>query len=123
MWDWSQVTDEGARSENMVASHLLKAVQFWTDAGLGLFDLFYLRDTNKREVDFLVTRDGAPWFLAEVKSSASGHLSNNLKYFHTQLKTPHAFQVQLKAPYVEQDCFSVNHPVMVPATTFLSQLV
>lgn len=38
--DWSLVADEGARRENMVASHLLKAVHGWTDLGLGDYDLF-----------------------------------------------------------------------------------
>ena len=35
LWDWSLVQNEGARHENFVASHLLKAVHLWTDAGLG----------------------------------------------------------------------------------------
>jgi hypothetical protein len=34
----------------MVAVHLLKAVQGWTDLGLGSFALHYLRDKLEREV-------------------------------------------------------------------------
>ena len=56
LWDWSNIEDKGARCENMVAAHLLKAVHFWQDSGLGEYDLYFLRDKEKREVDFLVTK-------------------------------------------------------------------
>ncbi len=123
LWDWSLVTDPGSRAENLVASHLLKAVEFWTDAGLGNFGLHFLRDSTKREVDFLVTRDGVPWFLAEVKTSASGRLSKSLRYYHALLGTAHAFQIILDADYIDEDCFSHSEPIKVPAVTLLSQLV
>jgi predicted AAA+ superfamily ATPase len=42
LWDWSLVDDEGHRHENLVASHLLKAVHFWTDRGFGEYGLYYL---------------------------------------------------------------------------------
>lgn len=66
-WDWSEVTDPAARFENMVASHLLKACHTWTDLGCGRFDLWYLRDKQKREVDFLITEARKPWMLVECK--------------------------------------------------------
>ena len=69
MRDWSGIKDVGARNETVVACHLLKTVETWTDLGLGEYGLFYLRDKNKREVDFLVTKENAPWFLVEVKWS------------------------------------------------------
>ena len=52
LWDWSVIRDEGKRAENFIASHLLKAVHYWTDMGLGDYGLHYLRDKLKREVDF-----------------------------------------------------------------------
>ena len=52
--DWSSVGDPGARAETFVGCHLLKAVEGWTDMGLGKFELCYLRNKEKREVDFLV---------------------------------------------------------------------
>jgi predicted AAA+ superfamily ATPase len=67
----------GQRAETFVACHLLKAVDGWTDLGLGSFELRYLRDKLKREVDFLVVRDRKPWFLVEVKTSAT-RLSDSL---------------------------------------------
>ena len=119
--DWATVSDEGKRAETMVACHLLKAVEGWTDLGLGVFELFYLRDKKKREVDFLVTRDEEPWFIAEVKKSDEA-LSPNLEYYQVCTKAQHAFQVVLDAPFVQADCFSRTSPVAVPARTFLSQL-
>lgn len=123
LWDWSLVADEGARRENLVASHLLKAVHGWTDMGLGGYDLYYLRDKAKREVDFLVTRNRRPWFLVEVKSAARRELNPNLEYFQRQTGAAHAFQIAFDLPFVESDVFSRTTPVRVPALTFLSQLL
>lgn len=122
LWDWSLVSDAGSRLENFVASHLLKAVHFWTDTGLGTYDLFYLRDKEKREVDFCIVRDGKPWFLVEVKSSDTS-LSKALCYYHEQLGVPHAFQAVLSLEQVRKNCFSVGKPVVVPLLNLLSQLV
>lgn len=123
LWDWSLVDDVGARNEAFVASHLLKAVHWWTDTGLGRYELFFLRDKQKREVDFLVVRDGTPWFLVEAKTSSQAPLSNHLDHFHQVLDTAHAFQIMLDAPYVERDCFEERQAIKVPALTLLSQFV
>jgi predicted AAA+ superfamily ATPase len=120
--DWSGVADDGARAETLVACHLLKTVEGWTDLGLGDFDLRYLRDKQKREVDFLIVKDRKPWFLVEVKMSDKA-LSPWLGYFQAQTNAPHAFQVVMNLPYQPADCFRVHRPVVVPAKTFLSQLL
>ena len=91
--------------------------------GLGNFQLGYLRDKNQREVDFVVVRDGKPWFLLEAKH-AEEKLSPSLKSFQQQLNVPLAFQVVLEADYVKADCFAARQqPIAVPARTFLSQLL
>ena len=123
LWDWSSVAADGARRENFIAAHLLKAVHWWTDIGLGDFGLYYVRDKAKREVDFLVTRDGVPWFLAEVKSTVGRALSPALGYFQRQIGASHAFQIAMDAEYVDVDCFMQTRPIEVPALTLLSQLV
>ena len=121
--DWASLEDPGARAETFVACHLLKAVEGWTDLGLGEFELGYLRDKEKREVDFVVVRDGKPWFLVEVKRKEAG-LSPSLAYFQDQLGAPFAFQVTLDAEYVDRDPFArPGRPLIVPARTFLSQLL
>jgi len=123
LWNWAEVHETGNRAENFVACHLLKAVHFWTDSGLGKFNLHFIRDTSKQEVDFLVTRQDKPWFLVEVKNSNNRGITKALQKFHQELKTEHAFQVCMDLDYVEADCFAQKSPLIVPARTFLSQLV
>jgi len=124
LWDWSLVTAEGgARFENLVASHLLKGVHWWTDRGLGNFGLYFLRDKVGREVDFLVTKDNTPWFLVEAKSGGGKDLNPALAYFQNQTGAGHAFQVAAHLEFVDRDCFEHTSPLIVPTATFLSQLV
>lgn len=123
LWDWSMIADTGRRYENFIASHLYKAVQFWTDLGLGEYELFYLRDKEKREVDFLVTKNKKPWFLVEAKNSNNQAISANLHYYWKQLNVAHAFQVVYEMKYVNKNCFDYNEPIVVSAATFLSQLI
>ncbi len=119
--DWSDIADPGKRAETFCACHLLKAVEGWTDLGLGVFELRYLRDARKREVDFLVVRDGTPWFLVETKCGQPG-LSPHLAYFQQVTGAQHAFQVAMHADYVAADCFARHVATIVPARTFFSQL-
>ena len=123
LWDWTLTADRGARIENFVASALLKAVHLWTDHGLGEYELHFIRDKQKREVDFVVTKDEVPWFLVEVKSSGRVGLSKDLIHFFEHTGATHAFQVAFDLPPVHRDCFSVEEPVVVPVRSFLSQLV
>jgi predicted AAA+ superfamily ATPase len=121
--DWASIRDEGDKSETFVACHLLKAVEGWSDMGLGDFELGYLRDKDRHEVDFVVIREGKPWFLVEVKHRDES-LSRTLKYFQDQLDAPFAFQVVIDAEYVDADCFAgPRGPLVVPAKTLLSQLL
>ena len=62
------------------------------------------------------------WSPVEVKL-ADTSLSPSLAYYQTQIKAPHAFQVVINLPYEPADCFAVRQPVVVPAKTFLSQLL
>ena len=123
LWDWINVEEEGSRVENLIASHLLKAVHFWTDCGFGQYDLWFIRDKEKREVDFLVSKDKKPWFLVEVKLSSKGGISKNLVYFQDKIKAKHAFQVVFDMDYIPGNCFKYTDPIIVPAQTFLTQLV
>ncbi len=122
LWDWSGIQEPGARFENLVASALQKTVHAWTDLGKGDFGLFFLRDKEKREVDFLLVREGSPWILVEAKTSASQGLSKALIHYHKILGTEHAFQIVQDLPYVDADCFQHHDPIEVPALTLLSQL-
>lgn len=92
MWDWSQVEDRAARLENMVASHLLKTTHLLYDFFGYKAALYFIRDLEGREVDFLVTINSKPWFSVEVKQS-NKELSSHLKYFGQKLKIPFQYQV------------------------------
>ena len=96
LWDWSELgvgnpsekDNRGARLENMVASHLLKACQLWTDRGDGEYELMYWRDQGGREVDFIITEMREPVVAIEVHTSKET-LSKSLSYFgRTYQKIP-----------------------------------
>ncbi len=120
---WSVIEDKGARMENFVACHLYKAVNFWNDAGFGKYDLFFLRDKEKREVDFLITSNDKPWIMIEVKSSSNHSLNKNLLHFQKQIDAKYALQLSADLPYIEQDFRELTSPKIFPVSTFLSQLV
>ena len=119
--DWCEVADEGARFENLVACHLLKAVDMWNDLGLGDYALYYVRNKAKIEVDFLVAKNGAPWFLVEAKTSDTA-ISPALASMQNATQAAHAFQVVRDLPYAGVDAFTYRKPIAVSAQAFLSQL-
>lgn len=95
LWDWSEVADEGARFENLIASHLLKFCHYLHDAeGIGA-ELRFLRDVEGREVDFLLTVAGKPWFCVEAKASDKS-ASRMLLHFKEKMGLPLAYQVLRK---------------------------
>ena len=119
--DWSGIKDPGARNETMVACHLLKAVETWTDMGFGDYGLYYLRDKKKNEVDFLIAKDGEPWMIVEVKTSDTSP-TGALKAMQRQLGVGVALQVVADLPFEDVDCFAPGPACAVPMRSFLSQL-
>lgn len=118
LWDWSQIDNEAARFENMVASHLLKTVHFLYDTEGHKAELHFLRDREGREVDFLVTVNRKPWMAVEVKLN-NKEVSKNLKYYSERLKIPFVYQV-IKEKGVD---FTINGARVISADKFLSGLV
>ncbi len=78
----------GAQLENLVACSLLKFAQFRKDAVGESWDVFYLRDKESREVDFVVTLNRRVHWLIEVKAS-DDNLGAGLRYYTEKLH-PHA---------------------------------
>ena len=72
-FDCAAAYDEtgGAQLENLVAGSLLKYAQFRKDAVGESWEIFYLRDKESREVDFVVTFNRRVHWLIEVKASDS----------------------------------------------------
>jgi predicted AAA+ superfamily ATPase len=118
LWDWSELDDEGARFENCIASHLLKLVHFLQDHGGYQAQLHYLRDRDKREVDFLVTIDGKPWFACEAKV-AGQQVAPSLRYFADRLQIPFVYQVHKNGT----DDYQSNGVRVLPAHKFLASLI
>lgn len=92
LWDFSEVSDFGAKFENMVAMHLLKTCNYWNDTGQGDFELFYLRNREKQEIDFLIVRDKQPWLPIEVKRG-DDKPSPNWQKFLPMLQCKQALQI------------------------------
>ena len=92
LYDWVEVSQESLRFENLVALHLFKAVQIWKAAGQGQPSLHYLRDKEKREVDFALVEKGKPICLVECKMSEEEY-APSLLYFQRKLSVPVVVQL------------------------------
>jgi predicted AAA+ superfamily ATPase len=96
LWDWSEVTEPAARFENLVAGHLLKLCHFLHDRDGVRAELSFLRDVDKKELDFLVTIDRKPWFAVETKLSDE-NVPAAVRYFQEKLRIPFVYQVIRKS--------------------------
>ncbi|MBU1701130.1 MAG: ATP-binding protein [Candidatus Eisenbacteria bacterium] len=121
LWDYSAIPNEAARFENLVACHLLKACHFWTDTGEGTFELFYLRNKEKQEIDFLIVRDGVPWLPVEVKLSET-MLSPSWRKFAGLLPCKRCIQVVRQPSWNIHD-YQGTEILVVGASEALAHLV
>jgi predicted AAA+ superfamily ATPase len=100
-YDTGDVNGEsGEKFENLVATQLLKRYQFLEDRDGYEYRVHYLRDKDKREVDFVVLKEGKPHLLVEAKWNDS-EISPALRYYAERLKPKHIVQIvgELKQPY------------------------
>ncbi len=122
LWDWSELEDEGYRFENMVAVHLLKYVHYINDTGLGNLSLHYVRDKEKREVDFLICKERRPELLIECKLK-DRNVHDALIHYAGVLRPKRAIQLTAEdfSPLsVRKDSGIIE---IVPAAAFLAGLV
>ncbi|MBI4370039.1 MAG: ATP-binding protein [Elusimicrobia bacterium] len=92
LYDWPEITDEGARFENLVALHLWKAAQTCKAIGEADVSVHYLRDKEKREVDFVLCERRQPVLLIETKLSDQTP-SASLLYYQERLNIPVGIQL------------------------------
>lgn len=92
LWDWSHVLNEGAKFENLVASQLLKYCHFIEDTEGYRMELRFIRDIDKREIDFVVIKDKKPLFAVEAKSGEKS-LASSIPYYASRTQIPHFYQV------------------------------
>jgi uncharacterized protein len=118
-WDWSQVPDLPARFENLVASHLLKWAHHQQDTEGRDVEVRYFRDTDGREVDFVIVERRTPQLLVECKWN-DVEVDRGLRYLKARFPTCNAWQLSAVGTrdYVTPDGIRV-----APATVLLSSLV
>ena len=116
LWDWSQVPEPGERFENLVACQLLKYCHHVEDTeGYGM-ELRFIRDTDRREVDFVVLRDGVALFAVECKSGEKSP-GRAIDYFRQRTAITDFYQVHLG----ERDYVAGGTRVL-PFRTFCAEL-
>jgi uncharacterized protein len=95
-FDCAAAYDEtgGAQLENLVACSLLKYAQFRRDAVGESWEIFYLRDKESREVDFVVTFNRRVHWLIEVKASDNSP-TTSLRYYTDKLRPHESLQLVL----------------------------
>lgn len=101
-WDWGMNLNDGARFENMVASHLFKYCNFIEDTEGEDMELKYLRDVEGREIDFVVLKNNKPLFGVECKSGEK-NISKHIYYFKERSQIPYFYQVHLGDLHFKQD--------------------
>lgn len=94
LWDFSQVPALGTRFENLVACQLLKYCHQQEDVEGHRMELRFLRDTDGREVDFVVLRDGQPLFAVECKAGEKSP-GPALAYFRDRTPIADFYQTHL----------------------------
>jgi predicted AAA+ superfamily ATPase len=92
LFDWAEIDDVSVRFENFVATHLLKAVKTWKSLGAGDLHLYYIRDKEKNEVDFVIAEKTKPLCLIEAKTT-DDECSKSLLSYQERLKVPVAVQI------------------------------
>lgn len=113
-FDWSILPDPGKRFENLLALSLLRMATRFTETGLGGFEVMYIRDKEKREVDFVLIKDNQPLALFEAKDGDS-EISSSGKYFSQRLGIPF-YQVTHRFSKIEE---YPGNSFKIPASNFL----
>ena len=118
--DWSVVPEPGARFENLMASHLLKWVEYQVDTQGRDLQLRYFRDIDGREVDFVIVQNGQePLAFVECKLGDDAP-SKGLKYLKQRFPQTPAWQV---SAHGQRDYISAEGIRVAPAVKLLRDLV
>ena len=118
-FDWTLVPNEAARFENLIAAHLLKWTDYQQDV-LGLdYALRYYRDSQGREVDFVVSEGTKPVLAVEAKWSEA-RVDRGLGYFKSRFPECVCWQVTMSGGL---DKVNENGIRVAPAIALLKDLV
>lgn len=117
LWDWSTIEERGIRFENMMASQLLKYCHYLEDSEGEKMELRFLRDTDKREIDFVVLKNKKPLFAVECKTGERS-ISPHIEYFKKRTTIPHFYQVHLGHKHMALD----SRSTLIPYWKFCEEL-
>ena len=118
-FDWTLVPAPSVRFENLVASHLLKWVHHQQDTRGRDLELRYFRDTDGREVDFVVTERRRPLLFVECKQ-ADTEVDKSLRYLKARFPQCDAWQLSAEG---SRDASTPEGIRVAPALRFLAGLV
>ena len=79
--------DLGSRFENMIAFHLLKHCCYIEDTPGKKMEFRFFRDTEQREVDFVLLEKNRPILFLECKFSGKQKESKSLQYLKNKFPT------------------------------------
>jgi uncharacterized protein len=120
LFDYARIKDDAAKFENMVACELWRVVTLWNDLGLAEFSLHFIKDKEKREVDFLIVKNSVPFLLIEAKLSDT-QPAKPLIAFQNNLRIP-AVQLTLNGKGYRVIHNGENKILIAPAWQWLAEL-
>jgi hypothetical protein len=118
-FDWTVVSDPGARFENLVACHLLKWCHFIEDSEGERIELRYFRNVDGKEVDFVILKDQKPIEFIECKYSQT-EPTTSLKYLATRSPDTKAYQISFEG---NKDYRTIENIRVCPAYSYLKDKV
>ncbi len=110
------ITSEAAAYENLIASAILKEVDYLNDAGLGEYEVKFLRTKDGQEINFIILKDRQPMLMIEAKLS-DNEPSKNFKIFAKFLPDCQEIQVVLNSNVEKEYPFGLK---IISATKFLN---
>jgi predicted AAA+ superfamily ATPase len=110
------LADDGAKFENLVATHLLKKIHYLEDLSGDTYELNYLRDKVGHEIDFIILKNKKPIILIEAKLTETNR-SKSFYFYKERLKITKCVQLvmNLDRPTTKDDI------LVISATDWLSK--
>ena len=119
LWDYTHIDNIWAKNENIVANHLLKWTHFLQDVYGYNIKLQYLRDKEKREIDFVITLDWNVKYLIEVKTN-NINISKHLLYYKDFFPEAKYFQIVFWDKEIDREKSWIR---IISASKFFSGLI
>lgn len=124
-YDWAYVQNPnqadpvpGARFENLLATHLLKHVEYLADSNGELLELNYVRTSSGKEIDFFLTNEaGEATHFIEVKAS-----DERPSFAVRQISQSHPRSQAIQVLKQGRHAFNVEGVSVRPAAQWLGEL-